>query len=109
MALAVKAQLKTVGELDFIAKVLLVDLDDGHILIVALYIGGDSLRDEGCGNAFSSRFNGFPLVIGIKVEFGAVVQIDVILHAAMIVIGLNTHYRSIGEILLDESGDGVGQ
>ena len=109
MALAVEAQLHSIGELDFIAIVLLVDLDDGHILIVALHIAGDALGDEGGGNGLGVAIDGFPLVIGIEVELGAVVQIDVILHAAMIVIGLNTHYRSIGEILLDESGDGVGQ
>ena len=93
---------------DLIAMVLLVDLGDDRVLIVASHIVGNALGDKEGGNAFH-RFHLIPLVVGIKVDLGAVVQIYVIFQATMIVVGLNTDYLGIGEMLLDKGGDGFGQ
>ena len=88
--------------------ILLVDFGNDHVLVVALHIGGYTLGNEESGNTLHG-FHFFPLVIGIKVNLGTVVQIDVIFHTAMFLIGLDTGDRGIGEMLFDKSGDGFGQ
>ena len=89
--------------------VFLIDLGDGHILIVFTYIGGDSLWNEGSWNRFSMAIHIIPLVIDVKVDFGSVAQVNIIFNTAMIAVHFDTGNSGIGEILFHKRVHGFRQ
>ena len=105
----VKIQIQSVCQLYLIAMVFLIDLGDGHILIVAAYIGSDSLWNEGSRNRFGMAIHIIPLVIDVKFDFGSVAQVNIIFNSAMIAVHFDTGNSGIGKILFHKSVHGFRQ